>query len=399
MGSFARHRIFALRGTFHPGYGREGFLKNADLIFVGAGLANSLLAYRLKQKNPSLEILLLEAAAGPRADRTWSFYESDVSPEIWAWLSPLAEKIWPGYDVKFPKLSRGLDKARYASLRGETLLEKAGLLKLVSWNTEVSSVEPGGVTLASGEKLVALGVVDGRGQGAARPGAEGYQKFFGLQVRLKAPHGITRPVVMDATVPQDGGYRFFYLLPWDERRLLVEDTYYANDPSLDRLKLKAGVEAYIKKQGWEIEAIEGEEASALPIPYFPPSGHPGSAEIGVAAGLFHPVTGYSVPYAAAVAERWDPLAPDAVMQLLRLRADLSKRHSFYYLLNRMLFLAADAGGRRQIFEKFYGLPEGLAQRFYAGRSSLVDQALILSGRPPVAIAPAIRAMFQKEKAL
>jgi lycopene beta-cyclase len=373
-------------------------LKPVDLLLVGAGLANTLLAYRLRQRHPRLDLLLVDGAAGPRADRTWSFHESDVSPAIWEWLAPLAHRVWDGYDVQFPSYARSLRKSRYASLRGESLLDKAGLAGSVRWNARVESAAPGAVTLASGEKIVARAVVDGRGQGAFRPRGEGYQKFFGLQLRLKKPHGLTRPVVMDATVPQAHGYRFIYLLPWDERRLLVEDTYYADDAALDRADLRSGVEAYVRRRGWEIEAEEGEECAALPIPLFPPSGHLGPCEIGVAAGFFHPVTGYSVPYAAAVAESWDPTAPDAVLQLLKLREELTKRHSFYYLLNRMLFLAAEPLGRRQVFEKFYRQPEGLVQRFYAGRTSLVDQALILTGKPPVAIAPALKAMWQKEEA-
>lgn len=367
-----------------------------DLLLVGAGLANSLLAYRLREKNPGLQVTLLEAGAGPRADRTWSFHEGDVAPEVWRWLSPLADRVWEGYDVSFPGYSRALTRARYAALRGESLLHKMNLLSHVRWNSPVETVAPGAVTLRSGEKITAGAVVDGRGPTPLRPRREGYQKFLGLQLRLAEPHGLTRPVVMDATVPQAEGYRFFYLLPWDEHRLLVEDTYYSDHAGLNPAALRAGVEAYVRERGWKIAAVEGEERAALPIPIFPAPGHPAPTEIGVAAGLFHPVTGYSVPYAAAVAERWDPLAPDAVLQLIRLREELSRRHSFYYLLNRMLFLAAAPLERRRVFEKFYRLPEGLVQRFYAGKSTFVDQALILSGRPPVAIAPALKAMWQKE---
>jgi len=374
-------------------------MRNADLILVGAGLANTLLAYRLRQKRPELQVILLEEAAGPRADRTWSFHESDVAPAVWKWLEPLASQTWPGYDVLFPGFTRHLGNTRYASLRGESLLEKAGLLPIVRWNTKVSELAPGSVTLSGGEKLSAGAVVDGRGQGPLRPRGEGYQKFYGLQLKLKKPHGLVRPVVMDATVPQSEGYRFFYLLPWDNERVLVEDTYYANEPSLDRAKLRAGVEAYVRSRGWEIEAIEGEEASALPIPLYGARANSLTPAVGVAAGLFQPVTGYSVPYAAAIAEGWDPLASSALVDLHRLQASLTRRHGFYYLLNRMLFLAAAPNERRQIFEKFYRLPEGLVQRFYAGQSTLLDQARILSGRPPVAVAPALKAMWQKEAAL
>ena len=39
---------------------------------------------------------------------------------------------------------------------------------------------------------------------------------------------------MDATVPQDGGYRFVYVLPFADRPLLVEDTHYSDQPDSTR---------------------------------------------------------------------------------------------------------------------------------------------------------------------
>ena len=222
------------------------------------------------------------------------------------------------------------------------------------------------------------------------------QKFFGQQLLLEKPHGLKRPMVMDATVPQTGGYRFFYLLPWDEKRLLVEDTYYADDPAIDANRLRAEIATYVSTRGWRIAEVEGEETAALPIPLFSSGFHPSPWAVGTAGGLFHPVTGYSLPYAAAVAEAWNPLAHDSAEQLWHLRQQLSRAHPFYRTLNRMLFLAAKGQERRQIFEKFYRLPEPLVQRFYRGQSSLVDGARILSGRPPVPVAPALRAMWKKE---
>ena len=43
-----------------------------------------------------------------------------------------------------------------------------------------------------------------------------------------------------------------------------------------------------------------------------------------------------------------------------------------------------------MLERFYGLSEGLVRRFYAGRSTLLDKARILTGKPPVPIRRALR---------
>jgi len=52
------------------------------------------------------------------------------------------------------------------------------------------------------------GDIDARGPGDAKTLDAGWQKFVGLLLNTEAPHGLTRPNVMDATVEQIEGYRF-----------------------------------------------------------------------------------------------------------------------------------------------------------------------------------------------
>ena len=61
----------------------------------------------------------------------------------------------------------------------------------------------------------------------------------------------------------------------------------------------------------------------------------------------------------------------------------------------MLFRAADPPQRYRVLERFYRLPAPLIARFYAGRSTMVDRARVLTGKPPVAIGRAIRAMMER----
>jgi lycopene beta-cyclase len=46
-------------------------------------------------------------------------------------------------------------------------------------------------------------------------------------------------------------------------------------------------------------------------------------------------------------------------------------------------------------EHFYRLPPATIGRFYAGRSTLLDKARILSGRAPVPVRPALAAALGK----
>jgi lycopene beta-cyclase len=62
------------------------------------------------------------------------------------------------------------------------------------------------------------------------------------------------------------------------------------------------------------------------------------------------------------------------------------------MLAAMLFRAADPHERYLVLERFYRLDAGLIARFYAGQSTLFDRLRVLSGKPPVPIGRAMKAM-------
>ena len=62
------------------------------------------------------------------------------------------------------------------------------------------------------------------------------------------------------------------------------------------------------------------------------------------------------------------------------------------MLNRLLFLGAEGNDKRKVMQRFYGMPQDLIERFYAGRSTQLDKLRILSGKPPIPIPTAMRAI-------
>ncbi len=73
-----------------------------DLILVGGGLANGLIAWRLRQLRPEIDLLLIEAGAQAGGNHTWSFHQDDLTAEQ-QWIAPLVAHRWPGYEVRFPR--------------------------------------------------------------------------------------------------------------------------------------------------------------------------------------------------------------------------------------------------------------------------------------------------------
>lgn len=374
-----------------------------DVILVGAGLANGLIALRLRQQQPALNVLLLESQAQPAGNHTWSFHRDDVSEAQFRWLEPLLSARWPGYQVRFPTLRRQLD-GEYCTIASTDFAQhlQQVLGSALRTAAPVSDVSPTEVRLANGEILQAQAVIDGRGLQPTPHLQLGYQAFVGQEWQLAAPHGLHQPILMDASVDQQQGYRFVYTLPLAADRLLIEDTHYINNATLDTAQARRHITGYARQRGWQLSQMLREEHGSLPITlsgdidrfWQQQRGQPCS---GLSAGLFHATTGYSLPAAVALAEEIARTLPADAHMLSQRIESFARQHwreqRFFRLLNRMLFLAGRPEQRWRVMQRFYRLDAGLISRFYAGQLRLSDKARILCGKPPVPLGEALRALM------
>jgi lycopene beta-cyclase len=378
-----------------------------DLIVAGGGLAGCLTALALAERRPDVSVLLLEAGASFGGNHVWSFFDSDVPREA-AWLAAsLPARRWADHEVRFPRRTRTIDLG-YNSLRStdlDALLRGRLRPDQYRLGARITEVAPDYVRLESGETIHAAAILDARGAEPVEGVTLAWQKFVGRTFRCAAPHGRTRPIIMDALVDQQDGYRFVYTLPFSETEILVEDTYYSASPALDVPALRTRIGEYLHRSGWHAAELEGEETGVLPVVLsgeasaFWPKEEPPVARLGLRGGFFHPTTGYSLPDAlanSALLTRETDLSSAALHSLYRARsAALWRERGFCRMLNRMLFGAAAPPERYRVLEHFYRLPPATIGRFYAGRSTLLDKARILSGRAPVPVRPALAAAFGK----
>ena len=386
--------------------------KAADMIIVGAGLSGLLTAWRCLDVNPDLTVMVIEASDKIAGDHTWSFNLTDVAPDLHEWIKPFIAYQWDSYDVKFPKRERTLD-ITYCTGNSETLracvhphIENGRLqLKL---KTRVADLQSDCVTLEDGQKLSASCVLDARGFEPNENVFLGYQKFVGRTIRTKEPHGLKRPIIMDATVEQLGGYRFVYCLPFTEYEILVEDTYYTDGPELSENEVTARIDDYINAKGWGDHELQRQEKGVLPITLASKFDASSPIDIGIRGGLYHAVTGYSFPSAlrAAYWIAWDincfneensvNIGDHLPTAIIVEKRSHWQRERFLRLLNRMLFRAAQPEDRYKVLERFYGLNQGLIERFYAGQLKWYDKARILIGKPPVPVSKALYNFSEKD---
>lgn len=378
---------------------------HCDVAIVGGGLAGGLIALALHHHRPELDVRLIESAQTLGGNHVWSYFASDVDAMGERLLAPLSCHQWDGYEVRFPAHQRTL-ATRYHSIRSErfdTVVRATLRPERVMLGAKTIGVSPSAVVLESGERIEAGGTIDCRGPGDLSLLDCGWQKFAGHELELEEPHGIDRPVVMDATVEQIDGYRFVYLLPFTRTRLFVEDTYYSDGPTLDLPAIEERIASYAAAKGWKIAQIRAREQGVLPVAiggdfdgYWRSGGK--AAKAGMRAGLFHPTTGYSLPDAVRTAHFVASLQSfdgTALEEALRIYArERWNERGFYRKLDAMMFRGAGTGERHRILERFYTLDAGLIERFYACRSTLKDKARLVSGKPPIPIGRGLKVLWE-----
>jgi lycopene beta-cyclase len=381
-------------------------IHRCDLAIVGGGLSGALLALAVHARHPGLDLRLVESADRFGGHHLWSFFGGDLDAQQRQLVAPIVAHAWPAYDVRFPRHSRTLPQPYY-TVRSEGLDAHVRATlppRSLMTGRHVLACSATAVVLDNGDRLSAGGVIDARGPGDLSALDCGWQKFLGLELEVRGGHGVTRPVVMDATVAQEDGYRFVYTLPFDATRALVEDTYYSDTPTLDTALLATRIADYTAALGWTGIAPEPlrTEQGVLPVVMggdferYWDAGGARLAKAGGRAGLFHPTTGYSLPDAVRLAHLVAAQRDFSGAALHRLTHDHAAAawaaRRYYRMLDLMLFRAADPPERYRVLERFYRLSPGLVARFYAARSTPWDKARVLLGRPPVPIGRAVAAL-------
>lgn len=364
-----------------------------DFVLVGGGLQNALIAVALCQRAPKLRLALVEREPCLGGNHTWCFHDGDVGASARDFVEPFVVHRWPGYTVHFPGLQRQVNIG-YSAITSERLhrvvvetMARTPGCQLLCGRT-ARRIEADAVVLDDGTRLSGRMVVDARGPSASTA-QTGYQKFLGREIVTEGSHGVQLPVLMDAVLPQRDGYRFLYVLPFSERRLLVEETFFSDSPALDERRVGESLAAYINSRGWRVSEVVRAERGVLPMPWAGAYSQPanGPLRAGYRGGFFHPATGYSLPVAVRVADCLSRTYSGQFFarEMRALQERERRQRKFAYTLNKMLFRWFPGPERRHVFERFYRLPEATIRRFYSLQLTNMDRVRLFWGRPPKGI--------------
>lgn len=369
-------------------------MRHYDFILAGGGAAGLSLAYQLTRSAlKDRSILIIDRVVKNRNDHTWCYWSREPLP-----TDELAYRTWEQIAFIGAGWQRVIPLApyRYRVVRGLDFYRalRAALEPLPNVDFLLGSVErivdgPARVEVTVNE-LTYTGdwVFDSRyASSEYRPLTARYhylkQHFLGWEIETAQPaFDPQTPTLFDFRTPQQGAMRFFYVLPFTERRALVEYTLFSAE-LLPQAEYRAALQAYLAAGlGIREYRIVEEESDLIPMTDHPWPRRAGQRimNIGTRGGRVKASTGYAFRRiqedAAAIVRSLNQHGhPFAVP------APPSRYHLFDTL---MLEVIARHGGRMSaIFtDLFRKNPVDRLFRFLDEAGSLRENLQVMASVPP-----------------
>ena len=279
-------------------------MMDANIIVVGGGCAgmqliNALLKLPAEQTG---DILLIESNVHP-AHKSWCFWTSKPSEYDF-----LISKYWSvlNFTSANSDLKKEIAPFRYNYINSERffeyhhqLIDQSPRVKVVYENVRQFKSENGLKQVITSNKSYQANHVYSSLLDADSLEANKlllWQHFKGLFVKSDRPiFSSNQATIMDFSIPQDGAAHFMYVLPFSETEALIEFTSFSKVDSYTDYTYNSYLEKYISdKFDCTFEIIK-EEKGKIPMTNFnfPAVSEHGVIQIGSAAGLIKPSTGYA----------------------------------------------------------------------------------------------------------
>lgn len=357
--------------------------KRKGIVIAGGGLAGSLAALALARLRPDVPLLIVEEQPQFGGTRFRSVFGRPLGEDGRALMLPILDHLWPGYFVAFPGDNRKI-KAAFGGFQPEALhREMLATLKPDQYRlgTKVVAVREDALVLEGGETLKAEGAIDARGASNLSMLDLLFEARVDRIVRLKSPHGLDRPVLIDATDDQSAGFSFVRCFPLGEKKLLIAKAL-VSERSQPSDAADARLDHYIRLRGWKTAAVESQMPVVRPLPVegdfdaFWRLGGARVAKLGLRGGFFHPATGASVADAvqnALLLAAQPDFSGDALHDLFEQEARrLWKKRQPVRDFNAAL-RSAPPSERRALVQRLYASDPTMLAHFHADRLEFVER--------------------------
>lgn len=283
-----------------------------DAIFAGGGAAGLSLAYWLHRTDPARAMLIIDEDVKDRNDHTWCFWCQTPS-----YLDSLAYRKWERLAVNSDQerltlhltpyrysMVRSLDFYRFmdAELASSSTTTSAGNVHFLRGCVEAVDDGPDHAEVeVNGQRFRGRWVFDSRYRAAEyQPLTRTYhyliQHFLGWEIESETSlFDPTLPTLFDFRTPQHGTMRFAYVLPFTEKRGLVEFTLFS-ECLLSLEEYRSALQQYLESV-LEVRTyrVLSEEHGMIPMTDHPMPRRAGRSilNIGTRGGQVKPSTGYA----------------------------------------------------------------------------------------------------------
>jgi lycopene beta-cyclase len=356
------------------------------LAIAGGGVAGSLAALVMARLRPDVSLLLVGEDAHFGGDRTLFLLDGALAPEEREIILSLGDGAWDAHYVAFPGRSRKLKLAVHA-IRPERIdraLRETLLPHQYRRGAKIVAVRDQSLLLAGGETIAAEGALDARDTAHLSTLELGWRKSVARTLRFAAPHRLDLPVAADATIAPVEGCRFFFLLPFDQDLLQIEEASYAAAPDFDPEAAGARILAYAAKRGWKDGIVEAGETDVAPLALggdfaaYWRLGGARVAKLGMRGGFFHPTTGCQGPdalrTALLLAGQRDLEGAALHDSFEAIAVQTWKKREIYHRFNRLLL----QGPGCRALASLYDLDPAAIARFFGDSMGMLDRRRLLA---------------------
>lgn len=366
--------------------------RRQGVVIAGGGVAGCLAALALARHRPEVPLLIVEERERFGGPGFHHYFEDELDEGAQGLVADLAVARWPGFYVAFDHFNRKL-KAACGGLDGGALhraMVEALAPNQYRLGVKVVAVREDALVLDGGEEIRAEGAIDARGAANLSQLDLGYEARLERRYRFAAPHGVDRPVLIDATANGGHGASFMQVAPLDERRLVIADVSIA-ERSQPGEQAAARLDHYVALRGWRGGEIEDGAVVTKPLPRggdfaaFWRIGGARVAKLGLRGGFVHPVTGRTLADAANAAmllASQQDFSGAALHDLFEEEARrLWRARDYLRGINRNLAESEDRAAR---LAALFALDPGIITRFHADRLGMFErrkvQRAIAAGR-------------------
>jgi lycopene beta-cyclase len=255
-------------------------VKHFDYIFAGSGLAALMTVCKmvLSNKFADKSILLLDFDSKKSNDRTWCFWDQNVS--IW---NSIKSKKWDLALFANENFKRVLDLKpyQYNQIRGldfynfvfESLSNQKNITFLNEKVTDINELDTHVYVATESQSYTCHYLFNSILAKETLKNQSKYpylqQHFVGWFIKSETPiFNPEQATFMDFSVEQKGNTRFMYVLPTSENEALVEYTLFSKD-LLPKEEYETEIQDYLSKLGvGNYEIIEKEQGS-IPMTCYP----------------------------------------------------------------------------------------------------------------------------------